>query len=103
MLLELVRRDRGEALEQLRRRNLGVAVLAAGREEVGEQRLQDGEPLGCDGPRGALDGPDAELVFNTPAMVKHINALAEAIKDKSFDYGGRLNEAEGRFINGDDG
>src|SRR5438067_7171408 len=36
-----------------------------------------------------LDGPDAELVFNTPAMAKHIAALAEAIKDKSFDYGGR--------------
>jgi sn-glycerol 3-phosphate transport system substrate-binding protein len=48
-----------------------------------------------------LDGPDAELVFNTPAMVKHIAALAEAIKDKSFDYGGRLSEAEGRFISGD--
>ena len=48
-----------------------------------------------------LDGPDAELVFNTPAMAKHIAALAEAIKDKSFDYGGRLSEAEGRFISGD--
>ena len=48
-----------------------------------------------------LDGADAELVFNTPVMVKHIAALAEAIKDKSFDYGGRANEAEGRFISGD--
>jgi sn-glycerol 3-phosphate transport system substrate-binding protein len=48
-----------------------------------------------------LDGPDAELVFNTPAMAKHVAALAEAIKDKSFDYGGRLSEAEGRFISGD--
>jgi sn-glycerol 3-phosphate transport system substrate-binding protein len=48
-----------------------------------------------------LDGPDAELVFNTPAMAKHVAALGEAIKDKSFDYGGRLSEAEGRFISGD--
>jgi sn-glycerol 3-phosphate transport system substrate-binding protein len=48
-----------------------------------------------------LDGPDTELVFNTPVMAKHIAALAEAIKDKSFDYGGRTNEAEGRFISGD--
>jgi len=48
-----------------------------------------------------LDGPDAELVFNTPVMTKHIAALAEAIKDKSFDYGGRGNEAEGRFLSGD--
>src|SRR5437764_6412066 len=47
-----------------------------------------------------LDGPDTELKFNTPVMTKHIAALAEAIKDKSFDYGGRLNEAEGRFVSG---
>ena len=48
-----------------------------------------------------LDGADAELVFNTPVMAKHITTLAEAIKDKSFDYGGRTNEAEGRFLSGD--
>ena len=48
-----------------------------------------------------LDGADTELKFNTPVMAKHIAALAEAIKDKSFDYGGRTNEAEGRFISGD--
>ena len=48
-----------------------------------------------------LDGVDPELKFNTPIMTKHIAALAEAIKDKSFDYGGRTNEAEGRFLSGD--
>jgi sn-glycerol 3-phosphate transport system substrate-binding protein len=48
-----------------------------------------------------LDGADTVLVFNTPTMAKHITTLAEAIKDKSFDYGGRTNEAEGRFISGD--
>jgi sn-glycerol 3-phosphate transport system substrate-binding protein len=48
-----------------------------------------------------LDGTDTELVFNTPVMAKHITTLAEAIKDKSFDYGGRTNEAEGRFVSGD--
>src|SRR5712675_2182609 len=48
-----------------------------------------------------LDGADTELKFNTPVVAKHIAALAEAIKDKSFDYGGRTNEAEGRFISGD--
>src|SRR5205823_13335664 len=47
-----------------------------------------------------LDGADTELKFNTPIMTKHIAALAEAIKDKSFDYGGRTNEAGGRFISG---
>src|SRR5204863_31817 len=41
-----------------------------------------------------LDGPDAELVFNTPTMAKHIAALAEAIQEKSIDYGGRGNDAE---------
>jgi len=48
-----------------------------------------------------LDGADTELKFNTPVMAKHIAALAEAIKEKSFDYGGRGNEAEGRFLSGD--
>jgi len=48
-----------------------------------------------------LDGADAVLEFNTPVMAKHIAAVTEAIKDKSFDYGGRTNEAEGRFLSGD--
>src|SRR5947209_15395027 len=48
-----------------------------------------------------LDGPETELVFNTPIMAKHIAALAEAIKEKSFDYGGRGNEAEGRVLSRD--
>ena len=48
-----------------------------------------------------LDGPEAELKFNTPVLAKHVTALAEAIKDKSIDYGGRGNEAEGRFLSGD--
>src|SRR3954470_17726803 len=56
MLLELVRRDGGEVLEQLRFRDLGLALLAASREQVGEQRLQDCESLGRDGPGRTLDG-----------------------------------------------
>jgi len=32
--------------------------------------------------------------------VKHIANLAEALKDKSFDYGGRATEPEGKFISG---
>src|SRR5438270_13496557 len=48
-----------------------------------------------------LDGVDTELKFNTPIMTKHIAALAEAIKDKSFDYGRRSYEAEDRWINSD--
>jgi sn-glycerol 3-phosphate transport system substrate-binding protein len=48
-----------------------------------------------------LDGPEAELKFNTPVLTKHVAALAEAIKDKSIDYGGRGSEAEGRFLSGD--
>jgi sn-glycerol 3-phosphate transport system substrate-binding protein len=50
-----------------------------------------------------MDGLDTELKFNTPVMAKHIAALAEAIKDKSVDYGSRGNEAEGRFLSGDCG
>src|SRR3954454_10524984 len=55
MLLELVRRDGGKVLEQLSFRDLGLALLAAGREQVGEQRLEDCESLGRDRPGRTLD------------------------------------------------
>ena len=50
-----------------------------------------------------LEGADAELEFNNPVVAKHIGNLAEAQKDKSFDYGGRTNEPEGKFLNGECG
>jgi sn-glycerol 3-phosphate transport system substrate-binding protein len=48
-----------------------------------------------------LDGADAVLEFNNPIVAKHIGDLAEAQKDKSFDYGGRTSEPEGKFLNGE--
>jgi sn-glycerol 3-phosphate transport system substrate-binding protein len=48
-----------------------------------------------------MAGTDTQFVFNTPLLEKHIATLAELQKDKSWDYGGRLNEAEGRFLSGD--
>ena len=42
-----------------------------------------------------LEGADAVLEFNNPVVAKHIGNLAEAQKDKSFDYGGRTSEPEG--------
>jgi len=50
-----------------------------------------------------LEGPDAVLEFNNPTVVRHVANLAEAQKDKSFDYGGRTTEPEGKFISGDCG
>jgi sn-glycerol 3-phosphate transport system substrate-binding protein len=50
-----------------------------------------------------LEGADAELEFNNPTVAKHIRNLAEAQKDKSFDYGGRTSEPEGKFVNGECG
>jgi len=55
-----------------------------------------------DKPNG-LEGADAELEFNNPVCVKHIGNPAEAQKDKSFDYGGRTSEPEGKFANGECG
>src|SRR5581483_8306327 len=54
MLLELLRRNRREAREQLADRDVGVLVLAARGEEEREQRLEDGEPLGRDRPGRTL-------------------------------------------------
>jgi sn-glycerol 3-phosphate transport system substrate-binding protein len=50
-----------------------------------------------------FDGPDARLEFNNPTVVRHIANLALAQKDKSFDYGGRISEPEGKFLNGECG
>src|SRR5215471_16254193 len=50
-----------------------------------------------------LEGADAELEFNSPILTKHIGDLASAQKDKSFDYGGRTSEPEGKFANGECG
>jgi sn-glycerol 3-phosphate transport system substrate-binding protein len=50
-----------------------------------------------------FDGPDARLEFNNPTVVRHIANLAAAQKDKSFDYGGRTSEPEGKFVNGECG
>jgi sn-glycerol 3-phosphate transport system substrate-binding protein len=50
-----------------------------------------------------FDGTDARLEFNNPTVVRHIANLAAAEKDKSFDYGGRTSEPEGKFLNGECG
>jgi sn-glycerol 3-phosphate transport system substrate-binding protein len=50
-----------------------------------------------------FDGPDGRLEFNNPTVVRHIANLAAAEKDKSFDYGGRTSEPEGKFVNGECG
>src|SRR5579884_292649 len=50
-----------------------------------------------------LEGPDAVLEFNNPTVVRHVTNLANAQKDKSFDYSGHTTEPEPRFISGDCG
>jgi sn-glycerol 3-phosphate transport system substrate-binding protein len=46
-------------------------------------------------------GLDAELVFNSPVMVRHIAQLAEWQATKAFDYSGRGQSAEPRFQKGE--
>ena len=50
-----------------------------------------------------LGGFDTELEINNPTVVRHIADLADAEKDKSFDYGGRTTEPTAKFISGDCG
>jgi sn-glycerol 3-phosphate transport system substrate-binding protein len=50
-----------------------------------------------------LEGADAVLEFNNPVVANHVQQLAEAQQDKSFDYGGRTTEPEGKFLNGECG
>ncbi|KMO42209.1 glycerol-3-phosphate ABC transporter substrate-binding protein [Methylobacterium variabile] len=48
-----------------------------------------------------MDGLDATLEINGPVQVKHIANLAEAQKDKTFDYSGRYDSGFGRFTAGE--
>ncbi len=50
-----------------------------------------------------LEGPDSVLEFANPTVTRHIANLAEAEKDKSFDYGGRTTEPDNKFISGECG
>jgi sn-glycerol 3-phosphate transport system substrate-binding protein len=50
-----------------------------------------------------LEGADAVLEFNNPVVANHVQKLADAQQDKSFDYGGRTTEPEGKFLNGECG
>ena len=46
-------------------------------------------------------GLNAELTFNTPLHQKMVQTLVDMQKDKSFDYGGRSNDAAAKFISGE--
>ncbi len=48
-----------------------------------------------------MDGLDTTLEINGPVQVKHLTNLAEAQKDKSFDYSGRYDSGFGRFTAGE--
>ncbi len=48
-----------------------------------------------------MDGLDTTLEINGPLQVKHLANLAEAQKDKSFDYSGRYDSGFGRFTAGE--
>jgi sn-glycerol 3-phosphate transport system substrate-binding protein len=48
-----------------------------------------------------LDGFDTVLEFNHDLQVKHLQNLIDLQKDKTYDYSGRTNNAEGRFTSGE--
>jgi len=58
-------------------------------------------PLGTKA--NGMDGIDTVLDFNNPIVARHIQNLAEAEKDKSFDYGGRTIEPDQKFVSGECG
>ena len=50
-----------------------------------------------------FDGTDADLEFNKPTQVRHIQLLAEMNKKGDFTYFGRKDESTAKFYNGDCG
>jgi sn-glycerol 3-phosphate transport system substrate-binding protein len=49
--------------------------------------------------RGGVDA--ALTVANNPVLVRQVQTLLDLQKDKSFDYGGRSNDAAAKFISGE--
>ncbi len=52
-----------------------------------------------DNGRGGLDA--ALTVANNPLLIRQVQTLVDMQKDKSFDYGGRSNDAAAKFISGE--
>ena len=50
-----------------------------------------------------MEGSDTVLEFNNKTLARHIANLAEAQKDKTFDYGGRTIEPDQKFVSGECG
>ena len=48
-----------------------------------------------------MEGFDTVLQFNGPLHVKHLQNLVDLQKDKTYSYGGRTNQGEGRFTSGE--
>jgi len=48
-----------------------------------------------------LEGFDAEMKFNSPVHVRHLQNLVDLQKDKTYDYSGRDSKSEGRFTSGE--
>jgi len=48
-----------------------------------------------------FDGPDAQLTFNSRLAIRHLSLLTSWIKSRLFEYHGRRDEAEARFVKGE--
>lgn len=48
-----------------------------------------------------FDGPDAQLTFNSRLAIRHLSLLTSWIKSRLFEYNGRRDEAEARFLKGE--
>ena len=48
-----------------------------------------------------IDGLDAQLEIDTPLHAQHLKMLSELQKNRIFDYSGRDDQAEARFISGE--
>jgi sn-glycerol 3-phosphate transport system substrate-binding protein len=58
-------------------------------------------PLGTKA--NGMEGTDTVLEFNNATVARHIQNLADAEKDKTFDYGGRTTEPDQKFVSGECG
>ncbi|MBV8889193.1 MAG: sn-glycerol-3-phosphate ABC transporter substrate-binding protein UgpB [Alphaproteobacteria bacterium] len=92
-----------EAAKKLRAAGLACGFTAAWVSWTQIEQFSAWHNIAIGTKANGLEGPDSEFVFNNPTVTRHIDNLAKAQQDKSFDYGGRTTEPEPKFLNGDCG
>lgn len=91
----------GEALDALKASGSECPFTTAWQSWVHLENLSAWHDVPFATEANGFEGLDAELVFNGPLQVKHIDQLGQWAKEGKFVYAGRRNEGGARFRSGE--